>query len=212
MMKKHNRFALVAGLLLLAIPLALVAATFTWQARVQDKSGTDLQGPLTMGLRIYNAGGTLLWGETQTLTADRGIVSAELGRTNAIPDSLLLNPGLSLGVPLPGDAEMAPRTPLFSTWKVVSANRVSGRAIRAGEGTLVVADAQEGSVAIIFPEPFAAPPVVSIGALKTSVGGEYFLVTQVANMTASGCVVHFSALGGATATGTAAFDWIAIGE
>ena len=211
-MKKHNRISLFAGLALLAIPLAAVAATFTWQARVQNALGADLQGPVEMGFRIYNAGGNLLWGETQVVTADRGIVSARVGSVVPIPDGLFLNPGRSLGITLAGDAEMSPRTPLVSTWKAVSASRVSGRAVQAGEGTLTVTDASEGSVAISFPEPFTAPPVVSVGAPKATVGGEYFLVTQVADVTATGCTVHFTSFGGAAASGAVAFDWIAVGK
>lgn len=212
MMKKHNRFSLVAGLVLLAIPLALAAATFTWQGRVQTSAGVDLQGLTPMGFRIYNAGGSLLWGETQAVPIDRGIASVELGRVNALPDSLLLDPGLSLGITLPGEAEMAPREPLVSTWKALSSSRVSGQAVQAGGGTLLVSGAAEAGVPITFPTAFASPPVVSIGAPEDAVGGEYFIVTRVSDVTATGCTVHFASLSGAAASGATSFDWIAIGE
>lgn len=211
-MKKHSRYSLFAGLALLAVPLALLAATLTWQARVQDSTGVEVQGPVEMGFRIYDQGGGVLWGETQTVTPHHGVVSAELGGITPIPESVLLNSELTLGITIAGDEEMAPRSPLVSTWKAMSAGRISGRAVQAGEGTLTVTDASEGSAAIVFTAPFTAPPVVSVGALRGAIGGQYFLVTRVADITAAGCTVHFSALGGSTATGSAAFDWIAIGE
>ena len=42
--------------------------------------------------------------------------------------------------------------------------------------------------------------------------GKTFIVEKVDNLTAAGCSVNFTALDGATATGSANFDWIAIGE
>jgi hypothetical protein len=198
----------------LILPLALVPATITYQARVQNTAHQDLNGPVTVGLRIYGtlSGATVLWGETQAVTAVRGIANVELGRVNSLPGGLFNNPELYLGLSVAGDPEMTPRTRLLSTWKAVSAGRASGRRIQAGGGMLAVSGSSTASVAITFPTPFLSPPVVTVGAPRSAIGGVDFISTRVSDITATGCVVHFSALGGAAATGSSSFDWIAIGD
>lgn len=198
----------------LIVGLAAGSATITYQARVKTAAGTDINGPVTVGFRIYGtpSGSTVLWGETQSLTATKGIISVELGKVNPLPAGLFNNPELYLGLTVAGDPEMAPRTRLLSTWKAMSASRASGKVVQAGGGTAVVSNAASVSVAVTFPKAFASAPVVMAGALDAPIGGKAFILGQVSDLTAAGCTVTFVSLDGSSATGAANFDWIAVGE
>ena len=185
-----------------------------YQAQVRTNTGVDLEGPVTVGLRIYGTPGgtTVLWGETQNLTAVKGIISADLGKVNPLLASLFSQPELYLGVTVAGDPEMTPRERLASAWKAMSTNRAGGKAVQAGGANLTVNNAASGSVAVAFPQPFSSPPVVMVGASHGLVGSVNFIPTRVTEVTVTGCTVHFQSLGGATATGNTDFDWIAIGQ
>jgi len=147
-------------------PSVIGAGMMTYQVRVSDAGGNYLDGPVTLGFRIYDSpsGNTVLWGETQDLTADQGIVDADLGKVNPLPEGLFENPELYLGITVQGDPEMAPRKRLVSTWKTISANRASGKRVQAGGCTLTVSGASEASADITFPQEFQSPPVVMLGA------------------------------------------------
>lgn len=188
--------------------------TITYQARIKNSTGADLSGPVTVGFRVYSAltGATVLWGETQTVAATRGIISVELGKVTPLPAGLFNNPELYLGLTVAGDAEMSPRTRLLSTWKAVSAVKSSGKQVQAGGGVLNVSEAATASIPIIFPHAFSSVPVVMLGALSNDIGGTSFIPVRVTEITTNGCTAHFAAIGGTTAAGSATFDWIAVGE
>ena len=196
------------------LPAALAGGVVTYQARVQDHLGADLDGPVTIGFRIYDSisGSTVIWGETQGLTAVKGIIMVELGRVNALPDNLFTSPGLYLGITAGGDPEMTPRSRLVSTWKAMSTGKASGKTVQAGGATLNVSRAATGAVAITFPKPFSSAPAVMIGAPSGAIGGASFVPTLVTDTTTTGCTAHFASLDGSSAAGSANFDWIAIGE
>jgi len=209
---KSRTFIITAALLLL--PLTIFAGTITYQGRVQDTAGLDIDGAVTAGLRIYDtaAGSTVLWSETQSVTASRGIISVELGAVDPLPEGLFSNPDLYLGITVAGDAEMAPRKRLVSTWKAISADKASGKSVQAGGGTLSVSGTSTASASITFPKAFSQPPVVMLGAPADQVGGADFIPSRVTDVTTTGCVAHFDSLDGSTASGSTGFDWIAIGE
>jgi len=212
---KRRTLSLIGAVLVLCPALALAAPELIhYQAQVRNSLGVDLEGPVTIGFRIYGtAGGTeVLWGETQSLTASKGIISADLGKVNPLPASLFTQPELYLGITVAGDPEMTPRELLSSTWKALSTNRAGGKAIQAGGATLTVDNAAAGSVAVAFPKPFSSPPVVMVGAPHGLVGAVHFIPARVKDVTSAGCFIHFQSLGGAVATGNTDFDWIAIGE
>jgi len=198
---------------LLAPTLAL-SGTISYQARLQNSSGIDLSGPVTVGFRIYgtSGGSTVIWGETQSLTAERGIISVELGKVDPLPDDLFNNPELYIGITVAGDSEMSPRSRLVSTWKAMSASKASGKSVQAGGATLSVSGTSTGTAAITFPKAFSAPPVVMLGALHDPIGAASFIPTQVTDVTTTGCTAHFNAIDGSSSTGSADFDWIAIGD
>lgn len=212
-MKRSKMIICLIGLSFF-LPLGAISGTITYQARVQDSGGVDLDGPVTVRFRIYDtlSGSTVLWGETQAQVANKGIINVELGKVNPLPEGLFNNPELYIGITVAGDPEMTPRRRLVSTWKAMSASRASGKRIQAGGATLIVSGASTGSAPIAFPQAFQAPPVVMLGAPQDPIGGESFIPTRVSDVTATGCTAHFNALDGATATGSTTFDWIAIGE
>jgi len=207
-------FAAVALAVISALAPAVIAGSLTYQARVKTAAGADVNGPVTIGFRIYDAasGGTVLWGETQSLVAVKGIVNVQLGKVNPLPDGLFNRAELFLGLTVAGDAEMAPRQRLTFVWKAMSAERAAGKAVQAGGGTITVSAASSAAVSITFPKPFDQPPVVMLGSPGSAIAGVSFVPVRVDNVTATGCTAHFAALGGAIATGSADFDWIAIGE
>ncbi len=55
-------------------------------------------------------------------------------------------------------------------------------------------------------------PTVTISALKAPIGGKSFLGTEIGPLTVEGATITFRSLDGSTASGSADFDWIAVGE
>ncbi len=213
---KRNTWAIVFGLCLLC-PALLYAAQpnlIHYQARIQDSAQEDIDGPVTVHFNIYDSlsGSTILWGETQALTAVEGIISLDLGAVDPLPQGLFSNPELYLGISAAGDPEMMPRPRLVSTWKAMSVKKAAGKAVQAGGGTLTLSSASSGSESITFADAFQAPPVVMLGAPSDTVGGIIFIPTRVTDVTSTGCTAHFTSLDGSPATGSATFDWIAIGK
>src|SRR6185437_7776425 len=84
-----------------AVLMALLAGSGAWaatnpttqtldfQGYLRDASGTEVNGPVTITFRIYNAAtaGSQLWTETQALTVVNGSFFANLGSstTNPLP-------------------------------------------------------------------------------------------------------------------------------
>jgi hypothetical protein len=214
MKRTKNYFSAGLIVLCLIVPCLVLAGTITYQAKLKDTAGDDIEGPVTVGFRIYDtvSGSTVMWGETQALTATKGVISVELGKVNPLPENLFNNPELYIGITVTGDPEMTPRSRLVSTWKAMSASKASGKAVQAGGATLNVTDAPTGSVPVTFPKAFQAPPVVMVGAPRDNIGGKSFIPTRVTDITTTTCTVHFQSLDGSNATGSTDFDWIAIGE
>ena len=48
--------------------------------------------------------------------------------------------------------------------------------------------------------------------MSNLIGPEPFVADRVTDVTATSCTIHFHSLSGISATGSDAFDWIAIGE
>jgi hypothetical protein len=208
------RKSISAVVVLAVLAPAVIAGGLSYQARIQTAGGADINGPVTVGFRIYGAqtGATVLWGETQSVVAVRGIVNVELGKVNPLPPGIFNDPARYLGVTVAGDPEMTPRRRLLSTWRAMSTSKAAGKTVQAGGAAVAVTGASSASVAIVFPRPFSRPPVVMLGAPGSAIAGVPFIPVRVSDVTATGCTALFASLGGATASGTAGFDWIAIGE
>jgi len=106
---------LAFGLVLaLASPAAAVPETVSFTARVSD-NGAPATGDLAIHIALFDAatGGTMVWEETQTLTADAGLVYATLGSTTALTPTVLDGRGLFAELTIEGDV-LAPRIAITS--------------------------------------------------------------------------------------------------
>ncbi|MBA3542581.1 MAG: hypothetical protein H0T79_23400 [Deltaproteobacteria bacterium] len=117
------------GILAAAGTAFAVPNTVSFTARVTD-AGVPAEGAVTVHVAIFDAasGGAMVWDETQTLTAERGLVYASLGSTTPLTPTVFDGRPLFAELTVEGDV-LAPRIPIASV----------PYAIRAG-----VADALEG--------------------------------------------------------------------
>jgi hypothetical protein len=121
--------AALAALLLGAAPaLAGVPLRLTEQGRLYDTAGNPLMGNASVVFTLYDApvGGNVLWTEVQTVAADTGYFSAELGAISPIPLSVWDGAERYLGITVGTDPEMTPRQPTPSTPYAIVAEDVVG--------------------------------------------------------------------------------------
>lgn len=93
--------------------VASVPQTISYQGYVSDNTGRPVSSPAkAMGFALYSTstGGVPLWNEQQDVKVDNGIYTVELGTVT--PLSLPFDTRYFLGVTVPPDGEMTPRTPL----------------------------------------------------------------------------------------------------
>jgi len=84
--------------------------TFTFTARLAD-NGVPVDGPVTLGLALYDAGsgGTQLWAETQAAQADKGLIQVAMGGASPLTLATFDGRDLWLEVSVNGTA-MSPRS------------------------------------------------------------------------------------------------------
>ena len=95
----------------------LALQTVNFQGLLSDTGGNPLNGALpAVAFRIYDDAteGPALWGESQVLTADNGLVNVQLGSVEPLTPGLFAGRKLWLGVQVGGDPEMLPRLPISS--------------------------------------------------------------------------------------------------
>ncbi|MFH0913638.1 MAG: hypothetical protein V1884_05100, partial [Candidatus Omnitrophota bacterium] len=125
-----------------AVLISLITALFFWQlafaeipqqlffqAKITNKSGSVLTGAQSLTFRLYSesSGGTALWTETQSATADSsGVISCYLGATTAFPSSLDFNSTYYLSIEIGSDGEMSPRIKLVPALSALNADRFDG--------------------------------------------------------------------------------------
>jgi hypothetical protein len=182
-----------------------------YQGRLTDSSGLPITGDVVMTFSLYEvlSGGTAIWSETQSVTVNSGIYHVLLGEVNPLSPDIFSRPYVYLGVQAGADPEMTPRSQVTS---VPGALTIDGNRIEKGTATLNVSGASTGSINVTFATAFNAPPNVTVGGLSSDIGGESFVLTKIENITTTGFTATFQSLSGATATGSANFDWMAIGE
>ncbi len=215
----NRNYRVYAMMMVMAVAAICLAASSTqminYQGRLTDDVGAPITGDtVSVTFSIY-AGDTAtvaLWTETQPVDVDNGIYSVALGAVNPISDDLFNAADRWLGVKVRTDPEMTPRAQLTSVAYAMNSKRIAGKIIQSGQGSLTVSAATSGSTSITFPVAFASPPQVITGALDNQIGGKTLIVDQVTSITTTGCTVNFVVLDGSAATGSANFDWIAIGE
>lgn len=103
------------GLVLaLVSPAVAVPETVSFTARVTD-NGSPANGALSVHIALFDAatGGTMVWEETQSLTADAGLVYATLGSTTALTPTVLDGRGLYAELTIEGDV-LSPRISITS--------------------------------------------------------------------------------------------------
>ncbi len=127
---------------LTGVLIVLISALFSWdsvfsdmpqqmffQAKLTKKDGTSLSGTHNVTLRLYTAssGGTALWTETQSLTADAsGIVSCYLGSATSFPSTMDFNSTYYLSIDVDSDGEMSPRIKIVPALASLNADRLDG--------------------------------------------------------------------------------------
>ncbi len=208
-----------AMIILMAVTILCLGATsaqmINYQGRMTDNLGVPIDGnSVAVEFSIYDAasGGTALWTESQVIAVTKGLYSVKLGANNPIQSNLFDNADRWLGVKAGADPEMIPRSQITSVAYAFNSQRIGGKRIQSGQGTLNLSSQPAGTVDITFPSPFAAPPQVLTGALNSQIGAVTFIVDKVYNVTATGFTVSFTSIHGSTGTGSADFDWIAVGQ
>ena len=112
---KALRTAGALGLLVaLASSAAAVPETVSFTARVTD-NGAPATGTLSVRIALFDAatGGTQVWEETQSLTADAGLVYATLGSTAPLTPAVLDGRALFAELTIEGDT-LSPRISITS--------------------------------------------------------------------------------------------------
>lgn len=129
--------------LLPLIPLLIISATaaaqdvprkMTYQGRLVRSDGTPETAPQDLKFALYSqpTGGAPLWEETHAQVAlTNGYYAAVLGKSVALPSTLVTGQELFLGVSVGNGAELLPRTAVVSVpyaLKASEAFRLEGRA------------------------------------------------------------------------------------
>ncbi len=93
---------------------AAIPETINYQGYLTDSGGNPVNSTVNVVFKIYNAGGTLLWSETQNnVPVSNGIYNVVLGSVASM-GSLTFDVPYFLGVTVGTDSEMTPRQPLTS--------------------------------------------------------------------------------------------------
>ena len=100
-------------------PPAVANSTNVWpyQGRLSDNSGVPITAAVPMTFKLYTAlsGGTALWQEQWiSVQVTGGLFNVMLGSQTAIPQSIVNNSNLWLGITVGTDSEMTPRVKLGS--------------------------------------------------------------------------------------------------
>jgi cytoskeletal protein CcmA (bactofilin family) len=122
--------------------ISLITALFFWnsgfadvpqqlffQARLTKKDKTSLSGAHNLTFRLYTTetGGSSLWSETQSATADAsGIISCYLGSTTSFPSSLDFNSTYYISIEVDSDGEMSPRIKIVPAISSLNTDRFDG--------------------------------------------------------------------------------------
>ena len=80
-----------------------------YQGKLTDSVSKPIDGVRSITFRIYDAGGTSLWDETQSVTVSKGIFNVLLGTATMLPDKVFDEPVRYLGVTPAGSTELLPR-------------------------------------------------------------------------------------------------------
>ncbi|MBN1826711.1 MAG: hypothetical protein JW958_10620 [Candidatus Eisenbacteria bacterium] len=151
---REKRPLLFLAALLLFFALALPAGADTprvmhYQGTLADTSGALLTGVYDLTFRLYGdsvAAGPVLWEEPRTgVDVEDGLFQVILGRSVAIPDSVIAANDLWLGLTLGADPELAPRRPIGSVFFAMRAG-VADSALAAATAAYAESAAVAGAL------------------------------------------------------------------
>jgi len=212
---------------------------FPYQGRLADNSGTPITTVIPMTFRLYNAssGGTPLWEEGWAgVQVTGGLFNVMLGSQTPIPQSIVNNTSLWLGISVGADSEMTPRVQLGSVPFAAQALTVPDGSITtaklASNVLPLVQSGIDGGVnglpdwtlsqgtgyrefrkTITFSTPYSTPPQVVIGLSVFDGGGSLGTRIGIAadNITTTGfeLVIHTWA---DSIVGDTDVNWIAVGN
>ena len=102
------------GLLLPSLAVAQSPDLLTFQGRMLDSSGQELEGRHTMVFSLYDSldGGNALWTETHEINLSQGAFATSLGALSNLDSARLDQGDRWLGIRIAGEPELSPRTPL----------------------------------------------------------------------------------------------------
>jgi hypothetical protein len=168
---KNRTLAILFVAIFMAVTAATVSAAvpqqLAWQGVAIDEDGNPLAAGLyTFHFAIYSAdvGGDSLWGESQTVPVENGVLNVLLGTSVPIPDSAFAGEGRYLQVQFESQAPYVPRTKIVSVGYAFRASSVDG----AAGGTITSAVQVEESVTT--PEVVISPVPASGAAAASAVG------------------------------------------
>jgi hypothetical protein len=185
-----------------------------YQGRLTDPVGAAVSDTVDMNFSLFDGetGGTALWSESHLVAVDTGIYSVLLGGNTAIPSSALLSSDLYLEVSVDSET-LIPRQKVTATLFSLNSDRLDGKRLETGARTLNVAPAANQKTArVSFARPFSAPPRVTVTELDGLIGSETFIPGRIFNVTTTGFDVIFMSHSGSAASGSASFDWFALGQ
>lgn len=113
--------------------IAVDSLLISYQGRLTDGSGNPVvDGNHTIVFSLYNqaSGSSALWKETQNLTTNNGVFTAQLGSVNSL-NSLPFDTTYYLGIAVDGGSELAPRTRLTTTPYAQRAHSIDDGAVMA---------------------------------------------------------------------------------
>jgi hypothetical protein len=216
-MSKRSFIVIGIGTVLFAGLCLAVQSTqlINFQGRLVNSVGQPINGSnIQVTFTIYDvtSEGTPLWSENQTIDADHGLYSVKLGIVNPIPNNLFNGSTRWLGVKVGTDSEMIPRAQITSVPYAVNSQRIGGKIIQSGRNSLSVSGTTYGTTHVSYAVPFAIAPKIIPGPPSNQITGKTFTVSKVENITTTGFDITYISLDGSAATGSADFDWIALGE
>lgn len=165
---------LIAVLLMVALALftsagawAAVPQQLAWQGVAIDENGNPLAAGLyTFHFAIFSAdvGGDSLWGESQAVPVENGVLNVLLGTAVPIPDSAFAGEARYLQVRFESQEPYVPRTKIVSVGYAFRASSVDGAAGGTITSAVLVDESVTSPSVVISPVPDAAAAAASLPA------------------------------------------------